>query len=137
MHKTTVAQQDIELNLSLGSLWLDTWLGRWADCVLLSVLFHAVIVIMVLLMAVRHSQHTIRTSNVGVLAMILLSTVIFGVLRFNRSGSSNVAMSFYWQFGLIVAISGSLAASKDRKAMSRTTGISSKYIYRSQELIPS
>lgn len=92
---------------------------------------------MVLLMAVRKFQHTSRTSNVGVLAMILLLPVIFGVLRSYTSGSFNVAMSVYWQFGLIAAIAGLLAASKDRKATSRTTDIGSKYIHWSQELIPS
>ena len=41
------------------------------DFGLQSVLFHAVLVIMVPLMAVRNFQHTSRTSNVGVLSTIL------------------------------------------------------------------
>ena len=131
------AQQDVELNLALGSSWHNTWLGLWADFGLPSVLFHAVIVIMVLLMAVRNFQHTIRSSNVGVLSMILLLIVIFTILRSYTSGSSNVAINVYWQFGLIAAIAGSLAASKDRKATPRTMEIGSKYVHRSQELIPS
>jgi hypothetical protein len=131
------AQQDVELNLALGSSWHNTWLGLWADFGLPSVLFHAVIVIMVLLMAVRNFQHTIRSSNVGVLSMILLLIVIFTILRSYTSGSSNVAINVYWQFGLIAAIAGSLAATKDRKATPRTMEIGSKYVHRSQELIPS
>jgi hypothetical protein len=101
------------------------------------VLFHAVIVIMVLLIAVRNFRYTSRTSNVGVLSMILLLIVIFTILRSYTSGSSNVAINVYWQFGLIAAIAGSLAASKDRKATPRTMEIGSKYVHRSQELIPS
>ncbi len=130
-------KQEVELNLAIGSSWHNTWLGLWADFGLPSVLFHAVIVIMVLFCAMRNFQHTSRTSNVGVFSMILLLTVIFSVLRSYTSGSSNVAMSVYWQFGLIVAIAGSLAASKDRKSTPRTTDIGSKYVHRSHELIPS
>jgi len=129
--------EEIELNLAAGSSWHNTWLGLWADFGLPSVLFHAVIVIMVLLIAVRNFQYTSRASNVGVLSMILLLTVIFTLLRSYTSGSSNIAMSVYWQFGLIAAIAGSLAASKDRKATLHTTDIGSKYVHRSQELIPS
>jgi hypothetical protein len=130
------AQQDVELNLALGSSWHNTWLGLWADFGLPSVLFHAVIVVMVLLMAFRNFKSTTRSSSLGVLAMILLLTVIFSVLRSYTSGSSNVAMSVYWQFGLIAAIAGSLAASPDRRTASRTTDIGSKYIHRPQELLP-
>jgi hypothetical protein len=129
--------EDVELNLAAGSSWHSTWLGLWADFGLPSVLFHAVIVIMVLLIGVRNFQHTSRTSNVGIFSMILLLTVIFNLLRSYTSGSSNIAMSVYWQFGLIAAIAGSLAASKDRKSTPRTTDIGSKYVHRPQELIPS
>jgi len=131
------AHQDIELNLALGSAWHNTWLGLWADFGLPSVLFHAVIVIIVLLMAVRNFKDTTRTSNVGVLAMILLLTVIFTTLRSYTSGSSNIAMNVYWQFGLIAAIAGSLAAPSDRKVASHIRDITSKSIHRAKELLPS
>ena len=108
-----------------------------ADFGLPSVLFHAVLGIMVLLMAVRNFQHTSRTSNVGVLSMILFLIVIFTILHSYTSGSSNVAINVYWQSGLIAAIAGSLAATKDRKATSRTTGVGSKSIHRPKGLLVS
>lgn len=131
------AQQDIELNLALGSSWHNTWLGLWADFGLPSVLLHAAIVVMVLLMAFRNFKETQRSSNLGVLAMILLLAVTFGVLRSYTSGSSNVAMSVYWQFGLIAAIAASLTSSKDIRTTSRTTDIGAKYVHRSQEFLKS
>jgi len=108
-----------------------------SDFGLQSVLFHAVLVIMVLLMAVRNFQHTSRTSNVGVLSTILFLIVIFTILHSYTSGSSNVAINVYWQSGLIAAIAGSLAATTDCKASPPTTDARSRHFYRPKELIPS
>lgn len=106
------ASKDLQMNLALGSSWHSTWLGLWADFGLPSVLFHAAVVVLILVMAMRNFRNTPRSSNLGILSMILLLTVIFGTLRSYTSGSSNVAMDVYWQFGLIAAIAGSIAANK-------------------------
>jgi len=113
--------QNIHQVLAVGSSWHNTWLGLWADFGLPAVIFHALIVLSYLAVAIRIFKETDRKTNLGVYSMMILIGLFFAILRSYTSGSSNVAFYFYWHFAIAVAILETLRASRQINRASVST----------------